>query len=535
MVTRYNLLFDESPEEFDLSQKRFTGVPIQGIVSKVAAASTLDHQVYDQDVEQVMRWLDLFNQGELLPFSVPNLANDFITDDLNLADVVKHILRPRFTPVFQLSLIEGAPVDRGTTVYRQEGVRELVEKPAMAKELEDVVDTYAHLICKVLNRSAQMQTRAYAYAGRRQGLKLLNRHNLEILQTYCKMVHDLEATVADAESRPMQRLQQYVKDVKDSDFFKDIHPVFDVAYFKNYRLSVDVSVGRDGVFAGAIYRDSELPSKIPGFRFIKNSAGMAWAFVKMLSLPTTYAMDATNSVVQGNLNELLKLGEIVGALEFYTGSAGFHRRMTEIDMPVTFPEITPIEERSTHFEQARNPLLLYQQGADQRNVKRVISNPVESSPEQNVFVITGRNNGGKTCYVKTAAILQLMGQSGMPITVEGEASLSPVDGIYTHFVTADDLMAGEGRLLNELRRVRQIIGNATPFSYVILDEPCGGTSPHEGSEQSLVILDALHRVGSTVYFTTHLHQIADAVDDGRYAAGTNRAVELAEDPVSGAK
>lgn len=107
--------------------------------------------------------------------------------------------------------------------------------------------------------------------------------------------------------------------------------------------------------------------------------------------------------------------------------------------------------------------------------------------------------------------------------------ISQVDNIYTHFVTADDVTKGEGRYRNELRRLREIFEKATPFSIALIDEPCGGTSVREGGEQSLHILDGFHKIGCPTYFSTHIHEVAEEVDNnGRYPCAKNLQVEVHE-------
>jgi DNA mismatch repair protein MutS len=122
----------------------------------------------------------------------------------------------------------------------------------------------------------------------------------------------------------------------------------------------------------------------------------------------------------------------------------------------------------------------------------------------------------------------LLSQKGLCGPAES-AEVSLAEGVYTHFVAPDDLTKGEGRYRNELRRMKEIFERATPFSLVILDEPCGGTSFEEGQRQSLALLDGFHRLGSTTYFTTHMHMVAREVDSGRYPAAKNLSVECSYD------
>ncbi len=534
MASRYSLLYGVLPEAFDLSERRFTHTPVVSILNTICPVQGDRHRVEDTVMQEVLTRLDELSMRDFHSL-VAHFSNGNLQQDLNLEQVVDRLLRPRFAPQFQLQVLAHTPADLETTLYRQGAIRELVEKPELAKELENGMEMFAQLTCSILNRAYIFnQIQKMWRITRRHKLKLLMPYNLDILQRYTSMVNHFTKTLEAAGSKPMQRLGEYFADIKNSKFFKDIFPVFDVSYFKDYRISLDVTIGRNGVLTASEYQGSNGASRIPAFRLISGTGplGFISAFFKMFSLPSTFAMDATNTVVQNNLDELLKAAEIIAPLEFYTSGASFYRRMREIGMPVQLPTILSKEERRMHLPNARNPLLLYQKGTDERNVSRVIPNDVRFDGEQNMFVITGSNNGGKTCYVKTGGLLQLLGQSGLPVTAEGDAYISIVDGMYTHFVSPDDIMAGEGRLLNELRRVELIFRKATPYSYVILDEPCGGTEHSEGARQSAIILDGLHTLGSVVYFTTHLHEVADMVDNGNYSAGRNLQVEIIEDTES---
>lgn len=217
------------------------------------------------------------------------------------------------------------------------------------------------------------------------------------------------------------------------------------------------------------------------------------------------------------INGLTKLGD---ALQFYNGFIQYFDGLRKKEFDISLPTLLPKEERRTSIKGARNPQLI----EAENNGNRVIPNDIETNPDKNMYVITGPNNGGKTTYIKTVGLIQLMAQSGLPIpAISGEVSM--VDGIYTHFVAPDDITKGEGRYRNELRRMKEIFEKATPYSLVLLDEPCGGTSYEEGQRQSLVLLDGFHKLSSATYFTTHMHPLTKEVDNGRYPGARNLQVE----------
>ena len=125
------------------------------------------------------------------------------------------------------------------------------------------------------------------------------------------------------------------------------------------------------------------------------------------------------------------------------------------------------------------------------------------------LVVTGPNMGGKSSYVRTAALISLMGQIGswVPAT---SASLPIFDNIFTRMGADDDLARGRSTFLNELHRTSRIIRNATSKSLVILDELGRGTSTHDGVAIAIATLKHLVRkIGCATLFVTHYAQISD--------------------------
>lgn len=246
------------------------------------------------------------------------------------------------------------------------------------------------------------------------------------------------------------------------------------------------------------------------------------------------------TIVMAYLGQIREVTELLEPLDFYASFAEYFTRLREVGFDICKPTLLPLAERRMTVTNARNPLLVEARILSARNGrfhllpktgrgdKKVIPNDINHNLDGNMFIITGPNNGGKTTYVKTVGLVQLMAQKGLFVPAKS-AEMSFVDGIYTHFVTPEDITKGEGRYRNELRRIKDVIESATPYSLVILDEPCGGTSHEEGERQSLALLDGFHKLSSTTYFTTHMHLLTKEVDSGRYPAARNLSVECLYD------
>lgn len=183
-------------------------------------------------------------------------------------------------------------------------------------------------------------------------------------------------------------------------------------------------------------------------------------------------------------------------------------------------QILDRECRTMNIRNARSLLLR------ENDVSKNIPNNIHYDPEKNIFVITGANNGGKSTYVKTIGLLQLMAQSGLYVVAEA-AEVSLVDCIYTHTVRLDDVVSG-GRFENEMKRMRTIFEYATKYSLILIDEPCGGTSYEEAINQSLVLTAGFQKLGCTVFFTTHLHPFAGEIEKGQFQRAGNLHVAVAD-------
>lgn len=219
-------------------------------------------------------------------------------------------------------------------------------------------------------------------------------------------------------------------------------------------------------------------------------------------------------------NQLIgDLVSLMPAVDLYCAFASCFNSWRSRGIEICLPQILPAEQRLAEIEAARNPLIEKSRVDDQRQgaAPAIVANAIDRRSDANLMVLTGANNGGKTTYVKTAGLIQLLGQKGWYVPARS-ARFSEVDVIFTHFVAADDIARGEGRYRNELRRMRTILERATPLSLVILDEPCGGTDYHEGQRQSRILLRAFHLLGAATYFTTHMHELTASLEGHEWSA-----------------
>ena len=146
------------------------------------------------------------------------------------------------------------------------------------------------------------------------------------------------------------------------------------------------------------------------------------------------------------------------------------------------------------------------------NIECVVPNDIATSANQNVRLITGANNNGKTTYITGLGLNQVLCQAGMPVVAEA-AKMKLKDKILTHYVRPGDIKANQSRFAHECDRVLKLIQEITRDSLVLCDELFTGTAPQDGEIVSNLVLNTLIKTGATLFFITHYHGLGDAFRD----------------------
>lgn len=235
----------------------------------------------------------------------------------------------------------------------------------------------------------------------------------------------------------------------------------------------------------------------------RDDAG-AQAFGELQSRGLSLISDAIYQSAEHVLNFIKA---VRAELAFYLGCLNLKERLDQIGEPVAFPE--PIEDQA-HFRcrNLRDVCLALTIG------RPVVGNDVDADGKP-LIVITGANRGGKSTFLRSVGLAQVMLQCGLFVTADGLAA-SLHSGLFSHFKREEDRNMRSGKFDEELVRMNAIADQVHRSALVLFNESFAATHEREGSEIARQIVFALLENNVTVFFVSHMYEFARSfLDDGR--------------------
>jgi DNA mismatch repair protein MutS len=148
------------------------------------------------------------------------------------------------------------------------------------------------------------------------------------------------------------------------------------------------------------------------------------------------------------------------------------------------------------------------------------------SGTHSILVLTGPNMGGKSTYLRQAALMVIMAQMGSFVPARA-ARLGLVDRIFTRIGASDNLARGRSTFMVEMTETATILNTATPRSLILLDEIGRGTSTYDGLAIAWATIEYVHaRIRARTLFATHYHELTELA--GRLSGVQNYRVSVKE-------
>ena len=187
-------------------------------------------------------------------------------------------------------------------------------------------------------------------------------------------------------------------------------------------------------------------------------------------------------------------------MAFYVGCLNLHDHLAKKGEPMCFPLPVGPGERRERFKG------LYDVCLALSLKQRVVGNEVEAD-DKDLVIITGANQGGKSTFLRSLGLAQLMMQCGMFAPAESFCA-NICDGLFTHYKREEDVTMSSGKLDEELSRMNDIVDHVRANSLLLFNESFAATNEREGSEIARQIICALLEKRIKVFFVTHLYEVA---------------------------
>jgi DNA mismatch repair protein MutS len=189
------------------------------------------------------------------------------------------------------------------------------------------------------------------------------------------------------------------------------------------------------------------------------------------------------------------IAELDGLTAFATAAVRHDYRQPEFCVDATI-----------EIEGGRHPVV-------ERQIDSFIANDTRLSPARRMLLITGPNMGGKSTYMRQAALIVLLAHCGSFVPA-AHCRLGPIDAIYTRIGASDDLASGRSTFMVEMTEAAAILNGATDKSLVLMDEIGRGTSTFDGVALAFAIARHLiEKNRAWTLFSTHYFELTRLAQD----------------------
>ncbi|HXW80038.1 MAG TPA: hypothetical protein VEJ84_11105, partial [Acidimicrobiales bacterium] len=192
-------------------------------------------------------------------------------------------------------------------------------------------------------------------------------------------------------------------------------------------------------------------------------------------------------------------------LAFYIGCLNLQTALLAKGEPLCTPVPLALERPGMRAER------LYDPGLSLAVEGRTVGNDVDADAKT-LVVVTGANRGGKSTFLRSVGLAQLMMQCGLFVAASSFAA-GVCPRVFTHFKRNEDPSMKGGKLDEELARMSVTVSNISPGCLLLCNEPFGSTNEREGSDIGRQVFLPLAAAGVKVYVVTHLFDLAESLYD----------------------
>jgi hypothetical protein len=194
------------------------------------------------------------------------------------------------------------------------------------------------------------------------------------------------------------------------------------------------------------------------------------------------------------------LGILRTEVAFYVACLNLHDVLTAKNLPTCFPLPQQETDRKHAFQGLHDISLALSMNGN------VVSNTANADGKS-LIIVTGANQGGKSSFLRSLGLAQMMMQCGMFVAAE-EFSAGLCTALFTHYKREEDTTMKSGKFDEELARINEIVEHVVPNALFLFNESFAATNEREGSEIAEQIVRALLEKRTKIFYVTHLFAFA---------------------------
>lgn len=223
--------------------------------------------------------------------------------------------------------------------------------------------------------------------------------------------------------------------------------------------------------------------------------------------------------IRKHLSQLQKLSTVLAELDVLSALAETSSRYGYIR-----PEFS---EDELDIENGRHPIL------DERmKDQKYVANSLKMDKNTSILIITGPNMGGKSTYMRQAALIVIMAQMGCFVPAK-KCTMPLFDQIFTRIGASDDILSGQSTFMVEMNEANRALSEATSRSLILFDEIGRGTSTYDGMALAQAMIEYIAScIHAKTLFSTHYHELTSLEESIDCVRNIHVAVKEEQDKVT---
>lgn len=418
--------------------------------------------------------------------------------------------------IFKISLkaiLTGVYNDVDTIIYRQEILQDCINNSAIIRAL-----------FKLTNDAVESKKKRWFFFNHTSSTVLFS--SISAMSEFVDFLLQLKGMAdnhyQNFNSRGFKRFFKMIRDELTDSYIQEIqYHLSELEFPSGALLSTNLGKGNKG--ANYILRRS-LKKKLKWFQQLFTSKDPVYTFsihprddagIRILhEIKDEGINHVANAIAQSADHVQNFFSMLQTELAFYIGCINLYEKLGQLEVNVSMPVPETLNNRNHSFKGLYDVCLALVMN------QKVVGNDVEAAGKI-LFIITGANQGGKSTFLRSIGLAQLMMQCGMFVPAEYFRA-NICNSLFTHYKREEDTTMRSGKLDEELSRMNDIVESITSDSMILFNESFAATNEREGSEVAKQIVSALLEKRIKVFFVTHLFEFAH----GFYSNNRNDAIYL---------